>query len=233
MNRPDPSGGAAQATAARTIVIDSEHFAIRFLLPVLTIVTLLVVHLGGTALLDSLIDGVNPLCIVLPADAAVLFLGSNLIERALKRLLPSRRRAVLDAEALVVTDGRRTPPEVTRIAWDRAVNVRAWYFPVRRRGARVPRGWYCMAMQLLQDDADVILYTFMPPNDAEASAGYAHFVRLRPRQETRSNTDLSAAADQRRLLKLEDARWNDGAEIVREDFAAVLATLARVVPDWR
>lgn len=233
MNRLDPSDGAAQETTARTIVIDSEHFAIRFLLPVLTIITVLVVHLGGTALLASLVDGVNPLCVVLPADAAVLFLGSNLIERALKRLLPSRRRAVLDAEALVVTDGRRTPPEVMRIAWDRAVNVRAWHFPVRRRGARVPRGWYCMAMHLLQDDAEVILYTFMPPKEAEASTEYAHFVRLRPRQETRSNTDLSAAADQRRLLKLEDARWNDGAEVTREDFAAVLATLARVVPDWR
>ncbi len=73
----------------------------------------------------------------------------------------------------------------------------------------------------------------MPPQEAENAIGYRYFVRLRPRRETQSNTDLSAVAEQRRLLKLEDQRWNDGAEIAREDFHAVLRILQQRVPDWR
>ncbi len=50
----------------------------------------------------------------------------------------------------------------------------------------------------------------LPGKEAEELPGYTQFVRLRPRKETLSNTDLSTVAEQRRLLKLEDARWEDG-----------------------
>ena len=87
-------------------------------------------------------------------------------------------------------------------------------------------------MHLLQDETEIILYTFMSPGDAEAIIGYDQFVRLRPRSETQSNQDLSTAAEQRRLLKLEDARWNDGGEISQDDFRALLAILQRRLPGW-
>ena len=115
--------------------------------------------------------------------------------------------------------------------WDRTVNVMAWRFVVRRR-TRIPKGWLCLAVQLLQDEATVILYTFMPPDEAEALRGYANFVRLRPRKETESNNDLRAVAEQRRLLKLEDARWEDGSEIAPDDFRAVLTMLETHVQGW-
>lgn len=214
---------------ARHIKIDTEHFAIRFLLPVLTLVAVVIVHLVALRVVDTTFNIANPLCIVLPLDAAAVFAGSPLIERLLKVLLPSRRRATLTPDALVVTDARRSPPQQTRIDWHETLNVRAWRFEVRRRGTRIPRGWFCMALQLLQDDDDIILYTFMPQPEAEALTGYDHFVRLRPRQETESNTDLNAVAEQRRLLKLEDARWEDGAEVDRKDFRAIVDT----IPGWQ
>jgi hypothetical protein len=43
---------------------------------------------------------------------------------------------------------------------------------------------------------------------------------------------LSAVAEQRRLLKLEDSRWNDGAEIAHKDFDALLDILRQHVPGW-
>jgi hypothetical protein len=132
----------------------------------------------------------------------------------------------------VVTDGRRTPPAVQHLTWTKTVNVLAWRFEVKRR-TRVPKGWHCMAIQLLQDEVEVVLYTFMPPKTAEDLPGYTNFVRLRPRKETESNTDLRAIAEQRRLLRLEDTRWEDGAEIAIEDFKAVLARLGQHVPGWR
>jgi hypothetical protein len=149
----------------------------------------------------------------------------------LKRVMPSRRRAVLSDSTLTVTDARHNPPDEVTLHWAQTVNVRAWRFEIGRR-ARVPKGWFCMALYLLQDEKEMILYTFMSPDEAETAIGYPHFTRLRPRKETESNTDLSAVAEQRRLLKLEDTRWRDGAEIAREDFHMVLATLQRRVPGW-
>jgi hypothetical protein len=227
-----PSSTVTQRGAVREIKIDSEHFSIRFLLPVLTLVLVLMVHIGGMQVMADVLDSdQSPLCLVLPADVVTLFGGSALIERLLKRAIPSRRAATLSPAALIVTDGRKSPPVVTRIEWHKTVNVRAWRFTVGRKG-RVPRGWYCMAVQLLQDDVDTILYTFMKSDDAEKLPGYAQFIRLRPRKETLSNTDLNAVAEQRRMLKLEDARWEDGGEMVRDDFAALLAQVSAVVPGW-
>lgn len=216
----------------RVIKIDTEHFLIRLLVPVLTIGTVVVVYIGGLSLLRGLGDeGISPTCVVLPVALAVLLGGGYVIERVLKRLMPSRRSAVMTAEALTVTDARRSPPDVRRIEWHNTVNVTAWRFRVARR-SRVPKGWYCMALRLLQDETELYLYAFMSQGEAERAIGYNNFVRLRPRKETQSNTDLSAVAEQRRLLKLEDARWNDGAEVQREDFHALLAMLQRRVPGW-
>lgn len=220
-------------TSERHIVIDAEHFPVRFWGPVLALGVVVLAHIAGMALAKrALGSAVSPLCVVLPADLLIFIAGGMIIERLLRRVWPSRRSATLSDQALVITDARRQPVRVTRIEWERTVNVKAWRFPVQRR-TRIPKGWYCMALHLLQDEEEAILYTFMPPQEAENAIGYRYFVRLRPRRETQSNTDLSAVAEQRRLLKLEDQRWNDGAEIAREDFHAVLHMLRQRVPDWR
>lgn len=223
--------GPAALDHARLIKIDSEHFTIRFLVPVLSIVLVAFVHLAGTAVLDDSIEGAQPACVMLPVDLLVLLAGGYAIERVLKRAMPSRRRAVLSDSTLTMTDARYHPPDEVTLHWAQTVNVKAWRFEIGRR-ARVPKGWYCMALYLLQDEKEMILYTFMSPDEAETVIGYPLFTRLRPRKETESNTDLSAVAEQRRLLKLEDARWRDGAEIARQDFHALLATLQRRVPGW-
>ncbi len=226
MTHPDPSGATE-----RQIAIDAEHFAVRFWVPVLALIFAVVVHFVAAALVGQLLEDTSPLCLVLPLDVLAFVGGSFALERLLKRHAPRRRSATLTEQALIVNDRRRSPACVTRIDWERTVNVKSWRFVVRRR-TRIPKGWYCMALQLLQDDDDVILYTFMPPQEAEQVPGYGSFTRLRPRKETLSNTDLNAAAEQRRLLLLEDRRWEDGAEISADDFRAVLALVRHFVPGW-
>lgn len=196
------------------------------------VVVTLIFHLVAIRLLDGVFEGVDPACVVVALDIVVLLGTGYGVERLLKRVMPSRRYATLGEDRLVITDGRARPPEVTGIDWDRKVNTLAWRFPIRRR-SRVPKGWYCMAIQLLQDDVEMIFYTFKAPAAAEATPGYDRFARLRPRRETDSSTDLHAAAEQRRLLKLEDARWQDGAEVTANDFDALIAALADHVPGWR
>jgi hypothetical protein len=211
--------------------VDAEHFAVRFWLPVLVIGVTVAFHFIALSVLGGARDSVNPECVVLPLDGLVLAVTAFGAERGLKRAIPSRRSATLSDTALAITDERRSPPEVRRVEWDKTVNVQAWHFAVRRK-TRIPKGWYCMAIHLLQDETEVILYTFMPPDRAERLPGYKNFVRLRPRKETESSSDLGAVAQQRRLLKLEDARWADGAEIGHEDFQAVLSQIERRVPGW-
>jgi hypothetical protein len=217
---------------ARVMVVDAEHFGVRFLLPVLIVILTLVSYFIFVAVFGAILpEGANPACAALPLGIVMLFGGGFVLERVLKRLFPSRRYAILSDDALMVHDERHNPPESTRVEWTKNVNVLAWRFDVKRR-TRVPKGWYCMALRLLQDETEMILYTFMPPEEAEAVRGYRCFVRLRPRKETESNTDLRAVADQRRLLKLESARWYNGAELGSDDFHAVLSVLEQYVPDW-
>ena len=219
------------APGERMIAVDTEHFMIRLLVPLLTVVATVLVHIVGVQVLGALIDTFSPLCIMLPLDLVVLLGAGTVIERALKRVLPSKRLARLSGEKLVLSDARQNPPDVREIYWDRMVNVNTWYFIIRRR-TRVPKGWYCMAAHLLQDDTELILYTFMAPKEAEALDIFSRFVRLRPRKETETQTDLRQLATQRRLLKLEDARWIDGAEIAAEDFIALLEQIEARVPAW-
>jgi len=228
-------GAAAPAPSppdGRLIPVDSEHFAIRLLVPVLVVVATVLTHLAGTWALDTFAgDNTSALCVMLPLDLLVLLTSGILMERVLKRLLPSKRSARLSSEAVTLTDARGNPPAVETVHWDRLLNVNSWYFVVRRR-TRVPKGWYCMALHLLQDETALIFYTFMAPKDAEALAAFPSFVRLRPRHEAETGADPRQIATQRRLLKLEDDRWKGGAEIAPADFAALVARLQTVVPGW-
>lgn len=226
------SSAVPSTPGERVIPVDPEHFRIRLLVPLLTGVATVAAHLIMTQVLDALMgEDSSTLCLVLLIDLAVLIGAGMLIERTLKRFLPSRRNARLSDERLILSDERRDPPDVREIAWDRMVNVNAWYFEIKRR-TRVPKGWYCMAVHLLQDDTELIFYAFMSPKDAEALPSYNRFVRLRPRKESETHTDLRQAATQRRLLKLEDARWIDGAEIASDDLRSLLAVIDTQIPGW-
>lgn len=227
-----PTSSTANTGDSHHIVIDAEHFSVRFLVPVLTLGFTLVAHLVGLRILEMILDdSVNLLCIMLPLDLVIFFVAGYVIEAGLKRLIPSQRYARLTDTALVVVDNRGSQRREWHIEWTSTVNVQAWRFRVRRR-SRIPKGWLCLAVQLLQDEQDVILYTFMAPEAAEKLRSYDQFTRLRPRKETESNSDLSAVAAQRRLLKLEDRRWEDGGEIKAHDFQLLLHRLEQSVDDW-
>jgi hypothetical protein len=219
------------STDDRLIPIDTEHSS-QLLVPVLALVIAAVVHVIGLMLFRNVLKEIaSPICAMLLIDAVVFIAAWSVIDRFLRRIRPSPRYATLNSEALVITDGRQHPAQVTRIAWDKAVNIKAWKFTINRR-TRVPKGWYCLALYLLQDETDAILYTFMNPQLAEVAIGYGHFVRLQPRQNSASDADLDMLTEQRRLLKLENLRWQDGAEISPEDFNALLAVLQQRVPTW-
>jgi len=120
---------------------------------------------------------------------------------------------------------RKKPEQVLR--WGERVNLLTWRFTVPRRG-RVPKGYLCLAMQLLQDEQQITIYTFYDPKKLdrlEKVEAFTPLVSRRTLQEDRLN--LRVAGQQRRLLQAEDERWQNGAELVPEDFAALWRLVCR------
>ncbi len=143
-----------ESSGDRLIPIDSEH-AGQLIVPVLALGVAIVAHIIGMTVFKSVLEEIaSPLCAMLLIDALIFITIWSLVGRIVKRVRPSPRYATLNAEALVITDARRKPALVKRIAWDKTVNIKAWKFAINRR-ARVPKGWYCLALYLLQDETDV------------------------------------------------------------------------------
>src|SRR5204863_91436 len=108
-------------------------------------------------------------------------------DRVLKNVWSSGRSLTVDGDHLEVVDKRRGRQGNLPIAWAQRINVLTWRFSVRRGSARIPKGWIMLALQLLQDDTLVTLYTFMPEKAAKAMPGFESFVLLAPRAQLESN----------------------------------------------
>jgi len=147
---------------------------------------------------------------------------------------PSGRTLSLSLEGLHLRDQRRNRSGETRIAWDQRINLLAWRFTVARGSARVPKGWIMLAMKLLQDDSQLIFYTFMPAKETATLPTYHVFTPLATRTAIdKGELSLREASEQRRLLKAENERWQDGAEIDRQDFVALLEIFNQHARDWQ
>ncbi len=188
----------------RHIKVDTEQFSVRFLVPTIAIGLTLITHFLSRYLFEEVLNvDFSAECIIIPLDLIVLVLAAYSTEGFLKLVMPSRREATLGDQALILIDGRKRPPQITQIEWEQEIEIQAWRFEVTKR-TRVPKGWYCLALHFAQNGDEAIVYGFLSPDDAEKVPGFHQFIRLRPRKETVSSTDLNASAHQRRLLKFED-----------------------------
>jgi len=209
----------------RRLPVDVEHLGVRVIVPLLAVAALaLVLVLGpvGLAALDLEDTVASSLLLPLAILAAI---GAALLgDRLLKKYWPSGRELLVDESCLVLRD-RKKPEQVLR--WGERVNLLTWRFTVPRRG-RVPKGYLCLAMQLLQDEQQITIYTFYDPKKLdrlEEVEAFTPLVSRRALQEDRLN--LRVAGQQRRLLQAEDERWQNGAELVPEDFADLWRLVCR------
>lgn len=207
-----------EATMQR-LPVDPEHLGIRVAVPFMAFGGLLLVLWLGPVLLtvlgldSSLLRGlVIPVAIVAAIGAA--FAG----ERLVKGRWTSGRELMFNGEYLVLRD-RKQPERV--IAWNSRVNLLTWRFVISRRG-RIPKGYYCLALQLVQDEDLVTVYTFCDPkrvDDIEENEAFTPLASRKVLNDERLN--MRAAGQQRRLLQAEDERWQHGAEITVDDFVTL------------
>src|SRR5258708_2969159 len=214
--------------------IDVEHQGIRLAVPALILVAFVISYFLSFILLNALLPTSATGCITFLAAGGVAMLMATRGQRVLERLWSSGRSLSTDHDGLEVRDVRKRQNKVSRITWNQRVNPLFWRFAVQRGSGRVPRGWFMLGLQLLQDETVVTLYTFMPEKTAKALAAYNAFISLVHRTEIeRDDVGLREKIEQRRLHKAEDQRWSDGGELRREDFVAVVDLITQHIPDWQ
>ncbi len=209
----------------RRLPVDVEHLGVRVVVPLLAVAALVLTLMLGPVLLAALnLEETAASSLLLPLAILAAIGAAMLADRLLKRYWPSGREVLVDDNWLVLRD-RKNPERVLR--WDGRVNLLTWRFSVPRRG-RVPKGYLCLAMQLLQDEQQVTLYTFYDPkkfDQVEEGEAFTPLVSRRALQEDRLN--LRVAGQQRRLLQAEDERWQNGAELQPEDFVELWRLVCR------
>jgi hypothetical protein len=225
--------GPAGSSEARVLPVDVEHAGVRFGVPLAAVAGGILIYLVANAILSSISSGGPLTCLALIVAGIGGVITAGLVDRALKRMWPSRRQLQVDVDGVRLVDRRRGVQGATDISWAGRINAIAWRFTVKRGSARITKGSIMLGCQLVQDDASMIVYTFAPSADADDER-YKDFVQLMPRTVVaKGDLPLREANRQRRLLRLEDERWEDGAELLAADFAYLIDRLAAHGPVWQ
>lgn len=210
-------------TESVRVPVDVEHVGVRLGVPLLAVATLVVSLWAWPRFFEAIGQraswlGLLALPLALATTIGMAFVG----DRVIKRVWTSGRELELDDRQLVL---RQRGQSDKTIRWDAHVNLLYWRFTVPRRG-RVPKGHFCLAAQLLQDEELVTVYTFIDPKKTEAIPNFDLFVPLASRDTLKDErVSMRVAGQQRRLLQAEDERWRQGAELTADDFVAVWSVL--------
>lgn len=220
------------------MLADQEHSALRLAVPFV----LLIGFCLGFFLLDALLGQALP-----ALDARVFFaclgaiplglLFAAVVEALFKRAWRSGRMVTM-SDAGIDVAGR--PQEVAQIARDKPVHLLYWQFPLSDyprggRERRVSSSWYCVALQVQQDDCKVVFYCFLSPKEREKLLGSRRFLLLDPTEvydrslmsrvtlPTRPEIppEIIAGKDGRHWLA-ERERWRSGLELTPQDFRSLL-----------
>jgi hypothetical protein len=177
------------------------------------------------------------------------------VETLLKRVWHSGLTLALDGTGICVEDKRADrkaskagafeEPGQPAFLWAEPLRFTNWYFRLGGysrggRERRVSPKWYCLASELQQDESQLIVFTFMPPQRAEELVAKKqgpfafHQIlpaelqtktmrsRLGPPSRPSISNQLLHSKDGRYWLA-ERRRWEQGVELTQEDFETLLA----------
>lgn len=217
---------------------DPEHTGLRLAVPLILIVSFALGYLLMSAVLRR----------AFPEWGSVIFLSclgaipiSLLVagagEAVLKRVWPSGREVVIRPDNVIL----RRPDQPDRaIALNARMDQLWWTFPLGDyprggRERRMPRGFWCVAGQLQQDDERLICFCFAPEATVRAWNERYDLRELDPEDvydtsfQARMGTpvrpdippDVITGDDGRHWLA-ERNRWREGVELAADDFDTLL-----------
>jgi hypothetical protein len=217
----------------KTYRLDNNHLGVR----VAVLIAMLAGFVGGLVGIPALIhllglQGSYWSLLTLAGALGLAFLLSWLAEVGLPRVWPSGRVMQVDGNGVSIRGGGLSPVDIT---WDKPIDIWSWCFAVNDRRAWIPRGWYCVALRLLQDGQVISPYTFLKPGDAQALPYRNSFEELisqkyasKPGQEHLAQF----VAEQDHLRAAEAQRWDDGVEMRPADFSDLLGVLDGREDNW-
>jgi len=149
----------------------------------------------------------------LAAGLGIAWLG----ERLLRRWWPSGRWVEVSHSGLRF----QSDQAVAEINLGRPLEVTRWRFKLGDRSRQVlrPAGWECFAVRLVQDQAVLSLYSFLPPSQSRNLRPEFHELPGRSDKSERLRGPHSG------FLAAESLRAMEGLELEPGDFLRVLETL--------
>ena len=225
----------------RVLHADQEHDRLRVSITVLILVSIWLGYrliYGALELFAS--DAVRDYTVFLSCIGGVP-LGLALvwgIEKLLKRVWHSGNSLTLQDATILV---QQRDYDTQRFDVSEQIDLMRWYFRLggyARGGSerRVAKNWYCLALQLQQEDNRLVVYTFVPPGQAVTAAQEpdsdfheihlkdvytAHPGIMRPPSRPEIPAEVLRGKDGRFWLA-ERRRWHEGLELTREDFATLM-----------
>jgi hypothetical protein len=204
--------------------LDRNHLGVRLIVMFAMlgsgVVGLFVVMPLITNVLD--LTGLPELCVTV---IGVLVIGVGLswgIEAALRELWPSGSYLVAD-DSRIELRARRAEPSI--LNWDERINLSTWYFPISRGRSWVPKGWYCVACRLHQDEKIITPYAFFKPEEARKLPEWDTFELLVSQKSAPKRGDehlLKKFGEQSQLRSAEKERWDSGVEMSARDFVSLM-----------
>jgi predicted outer membrane lipoprotein len=203
--------------------VDPEHGGLRM--------AVLICFIGVGAVSFAIVSGIfASLSFGVLLAAAIAIIAAMTVTRAVESRLKNRWPSGRVLEVTPSTVRFALKGETQReIDPTQHVNVLMWRFPINRR-TRIPKGWYVVSLALMQENIYIAVYTFMSPEDFKDFPMSEQYVLLTPPKK--QETDIRLAGQQRRLREAEVWRWNEGAEVSKEDFMSYVNRLQAQFPSW-
>lgn len=206
-----------------SLPVDPEHGGLRFAVLACFIGVGVLSFIIAGALLSNLSFGLLISGAIGIGSAVVV---TRVVEARLKNRWPSGRTLDISPTAIRLALKGTTQRELDPT---QHINVLMWRFTISRR-TRIPKGWYVVAVALMQEGIYIPVYTFMSPEDFQALPLADQYAQLSaPKKQ---EADMRLAGQQRRLREAEVWRWNEGAEVTKEDFMTYFNHLQAHFPAW-
>jgi hypothetical protein len=239
---------------SKVLHADPEHGGLRFVV----IVVLLLGLILGFVMIQLLLSLLAANSILIEFATILSCAGAILLalsiawatEIYLKQAWPSGTTLLLDDSELIFQMGKQGHSQTEEgseeivFDWSKTLNLTRWYFelsgyPRAGRERRVSSKWLCLACQLQQDEARLILFSYFPPNEAAVwtnnqklvepfhSISLAHLYSEAGKKNRGAATrpkipsNMLTGSDGRYWLA-EQKRWQDGLELTQEDFATFM-----------
>jgi hypothetical protein len=220
---------------------DPEHAGLRATIIVVLLVAVWLAFLLLRELLTSFLPEIgSPAILACLGAIPVALVISAGIEALLKRGWGSGRQLVIETQSLAL---QRAGVDQVILRWDEPLSDVWWHFrvagyPRGGRERRIPDRWHCVAGQLQQDGQRIVAFAFVSPSRLEALKGSHSLYTLDPkdvyessmrrRLEGPARPELPAeviAGESGRFWLAERNRWQQGVELLPDDFETLLRTV--------